>query len=189
MVGLEQGYLASVLPITATLPVTYVWQASGQETLTRTGGLTDTVTYTWQVPGEQVIELLALNAMGAVTTTFHTVVLTPELSVVITGTSSGYSGLEYFLTAQVSPLTATQPLTYVWTITRCRLGDPHRRADRYAGVHPGCPRHVSDHPAGEQCLCVGLSYLGGRRRRAFVHPAGRQIRFSGCTGTGFGHCA
>ena len=105
-----------MLPLTATLPVTYVWQTSGQETLTRTGGLTDTVTYTWQAPGEQVINLLALNAMGAVTTTFHTVVLTPELSVVITGPTGGFSGLEYLLTAQVSPLTATQPLTYVWVI-------------------------------------------------------------------------
>lgn len=116
IVGIEQVYQARVEPITTTLPITYVWQASGQETVTQTGGLTDTVSYTWYEPGEQIINLLAMNAMGEVATTFSTTVLTPELEVVITGTTNGYSGLEYVLTALVSPITATQPLTYVWTV-------------------------------------------------------------------------
>lgn len=113
-VGIEQEFQATVLPITATLPITYVWQATGQETVTNTGGLTDTIVFTWHEPGEQVVDLLVVNAMGEVTTTFKTVVVTPALEVEISGAVSGFSGQEYLFSAQVSPISATQPVTYTW---------------------------------------------------------------------------
>lgn len=116
LVGITNTYTASVQPISITLPVTYVWQADGQELVTQTNGLTDTVTFTWQEAGEKVISLSALNSDGAVTTTFTTEVVLPEMEAEITGISRGFTGLDYVLTAHVSPVTATLPLMYVWTV-------------------------------------------------------------------------
>jgi M6 family metalloprotease-like protein len=116
LAGVESRYTASVGPITTTLPITYVWQASGQEPVTQTDGLTDTVTIIWGEPGEQQISLVAMNPAGEVTATFSTLVITPELATEISGTTTGHTGKEYVFTAQTSPITATLPLTYVWTI-------------------------------------------------------------------------
>jgi hypothetical protein len=60
--------------------------------------------------------VIAYNALGIITDTFLTEVTIPELNMVITGTTTGFTGLEYLLMAQVSPITTTLPLTYVWTI-------------------------------------------------------------------------
>ena len=116
LVGYTNTYTAYVQPISATLPITYIWQTGEQETITHTGGITDVAVFSWLEPSEQIINLLAINAFGEVTTTFSTAVILPELGVNMTGTSRGYTGLEYLLTAQVSPITTTVPLTYVWTV-------------------------------------------------------------------------
>ena len=71
LMGMTNTYTASVHPISTTLPITYVWQATGQEPVTQTGGLTDTVTFVWQEAGEQIISLLAMNALGEVTDDIH----------------------------------------------------------------------------------------------------------------------
>jgi hypothetical protein len=60
---------ATACPMTATLPITYVWQATGQSPVTHTGGLSDTTTFTWPTPGIQTITVTATNAGGAVTGT------------------------------------------------------------------------------------------------------------------------
>jgi hypothetical protein len=51
--GAEDGFagnlytfIASVEPISASLPIHYLWQASGQEPITHTGGISDTVSFT-----------------------------------------------------------------------------------------------------------------------------------------------
>jgi len=57
---------AAVSPITATQPITYVWQATGQPSVTHTGGeLNDAVTFTWNVTGTKTITVTATNAGGA----------------------------------------------------------------------------------------------------------------------------
>jgi hypothetical protein len=56
-------------PITATLPITYVWQATEKSSVTHIGGLSDTITFTWPTPGIQTITVTATNAGGAVTGT------------------------------------------------------------------------------------------------------------------------
>ena len=68
------AFTATVTPPTATLPITYVWQASGQQVLTRTQGLTDTAFFTWTLPGSQVITVTATNIVDTVVAT-HTVVV------------------------------------------------------------------------------------------------------------------
>ncbi len=70
-------FTATVSPVTATLPITFTWQASGQAPVTHTGnGLSDWVTYTWplQKAGRQVITATAMNA-ASVVTSIHTLTI------------------------------------------------------------------------------------------------------------------
>lgn len=82
--GADQGlpnqpyaYTVSLAPQSATMPVTYTWNATDQEPLTRTGGLTDTVRYTWTTPGTKTITITATNRLGSVTIT-RTVQIEPH---------------------------------------------------------------------------------------------------------------
>ena len=62
-VGTPYTFTVAVDSITATLPITYFWQASGQDSpTTQTGGLSDTVTWSWTLPGTQLITVTATNA-------------------------------------------------------------------------------------------------------------------------------
>ena len=59
---------ATVSPITATTPITYVWQATQQSAAMHTGGGTsDGVSFTWATAGTKAITVTASNALGAVT--------------------------------------------------------------------------------------------------------------------------
>ncbi len=60
-VGAGCSLLATVTPITASLPITYVWEATGQPPVTHVGGLADPITYTWTVTGAQMITVTATN--------------------------------------------------------------------------------------------------------------------------------
>lgn len=66
LTGQAMSFTAVVTPITATQPITYIWQATGQETVTHTSGLTDTVMFTWALPGEQTVTVTAVNRWGQV---------------------------------------------------------------------------------------------------------------------------
>ena len=67
-VGISYTFTATVSPITATTPITYVWQATGQTAQTHTGrGASDTATFTWPTgaTGQKTITVSASNAVGA----------------------------------------------------------------------------------------------------------------------------
>jgi PKD repeat protein len=97
------AFIATISPVTATAPITYVWQATGQSPVTNTGGLSDTVAFAWNVTGTQAITVTAANAGGTVTGTrvisiyipvqasFSAAPLAgqPPLTVVFTDTSTG----------------------------------------------------------------------------------------------------
>ena len=76
--GHPYTFTGEVLPISATLPIQYTWQASGQAPQTHTGGLSDTVTFSWMAPGTQVITVTASNSLGGVVDT-HTINIADEL--------------------------------------------------------------------------------------------------------------
>jgi len=59
-------FTATVSPVTATLPITFTWEASEQSPLTHTGGLSDVVTFTWRTPGARAIIVTVMNAGGTV---------------------------------------------------------------------------------------------------------------------------
>jgi uncharacterized repeat protein (TIGR01451 family) len=77
IVGLNLGaaqinyaFTATASPVTVTLPLTYVWQATGQTPLINTGGLSDAVSFSWNTPGIKVITVTAANAGGTVVDTY-----------------------------------------------------------------------------------------------------------------------
>jgi hypothetical protein len=73
--GESQAFTALVEPISTALPITYTWQATGQDTVTHTDGITDTVTFTWQSLGAQVITVTATNVAGSMMDT-HIITIT-----------------------------------------------------------------------------------------------------------------
>ena len=57
-------FTAEVRPISVTMPVTYPWEADGQQIVTHVGGVTDAVCFTWTEEGSKQIDLTAANAGG-----------------------------------------------------------------------------------------------------------------------------
>lgn len=68
-------FTSHVQPITATMPLTYTWQATGQSVITHTGGLSDTASFAWSQTGAQTITVMAANVDGIVTAT-HRITIT-----------------------------------------------------------------------------------------------------------------
>ena len=67
VVGNSYTFTATVSPITATQPITYVWQATGQTAQTHTGrGASDTATFIWPsgAAGVKTITVSASNKAG-----------------------------------------------------------------------------------------------------------------------------
>jgi len=69
VVNVSYPFTATVTPLSATTPITYTWQATGQTPVTHTAGLSDTVAFTWTSPGAKTIIVTATNAAGMVTNT------------------------------------------------------------------------------------------------------------------------
>lgn len=71
-------YTANVSPPSATRPITYTWQATGQTPLTHpAAGISDTAAFQWNVAGAQVITLTAQNALGAATSVMAVTIANP----------------------------------------------------------------------------------------------------------------
>ncbi|MDM8530967.1 choice-of-anchor Q domain-containing protein [Anaerolineales bacterium HSG25] len=130
--GIKQGnvdnsyqFEATVSPTTTTTPLTYTWQATDFPTTQirlvnkartiQTNTLTDTITYTWAISGEKVITVTAHNASGMVTATYSVMVYVPPLSATINGPITGFINTEYTFTTTIMPISATLPITYVWS--------------------------------------------------------------------------
>lgn len=121
------AFTATVSPRSTTQPITYVWQATEHEPITRTGrALTDTILFDWSTPGQKVITVTASNHAdhtdhrGSVST-FHLITIEerviPPTLVTMNGLESGQLGMMYPFTATVTPFSTTQPITYTWEAT------------------------------------------------------------------------
>lgn len=120
-VALDYTFTATVVPTTTIQPLTYTWQTSQQATITHTGDLTDTAVFNWLTPGAKTITVTARNSLGAVTAT-HLITISqvmsePVISLDVTGPITGLTEMTYSFTALVTPVTATQPITYTWQAT------------------------------------------------------------------------
>lgn len=84
LANVPHAFTATVNPVTATQPITYIWQATAQPSMTTTSGLSSTAVFTWTTPGIQSITVTATNEGSAVTGT-HTITVTgPLASIAVT---------------------------------------------------------------------------------------------------------
>jgi ELWxxDGT repeat protein len=70
--GQEQGdinaaytFQANISPLDASVPITYVWQATGFDPVTHVGGLSDSITFTWVEPGLKTVQVDLSNPVSA----------------------------------------------------------------------------------------------------------------------------
>jgi hypothetical protein len=69
--GTAYLFSAIVSPVTATLPITYIWQTAEQWPMTYTSdSLTGEVAFTWNTTGTKSITVTAMNVAGTVTGTY-----------------------------------------------------------------------------------------------------------------------
>ncbi len=61
-------FTATVTPVTATLPITYRWEATGQTPVPHSAvsARTDSVSFSWDSPGTKAITVTATNLAGSV---------------------------------------------------------------------------------------------------------------------------
>ena len=62
-------FTCAIAPVTSTLPITYVWRATEQLSVTHTAGLTNAVPFTWSAIGTKAITVTATNLEGTITGT------------------------------------------------------------------------------------------------------------------------
>jgi hypothetical protein len=67
LLNLPYEYVAATAPITATQPITYVWEASGHAPQTVVGGVGSTVLFDWPAPGTQAVTVTVSNLGSSVT--------------------------------------------------------------------------------------------------------------------------
>ena len=104
-------FTATVEPITATQPITYVWQASEHAPITITDGASITLDFGWDVPGSKVITVTAINLTGPVVET-HNVTIEQPISG-LTASNDGPTVLGEPTTLQAA-ITAGSNVTYSW---------------------------------------------------------------------------
>lgn len=116
--GVPAAFLAAVQPLTVTTPLTYHWLLAEQPFVAYRNALTDLLTVAWPMPGVQAITVTVANAHGVVSTS-HTVTVQaiPPVTVTINTLITPTAALSTTFTAQVLPLTISQPVTYTWTAT------------------------------------------------------------------------
>jgi len=136
MIDTTYHFTATTSPITTTIPLTYVWQATGKPPLTHTSGLTDTASFNWDVSGPKHITVTARNATNAVTNTHLITLYTPvqtgltanptegiaPLTVAFTNTSTGDFETSVWdfgdsITSTVDNPTHTYGTSGVYTVT------------------------------------------------------------------------
>ncbi|MBK8902650.1 MAG: PKD domain-containing protein [Anaerolineaceae bacterium] len=75
-------FTAAVNPLTTTTPVTYTWEITGYDTITNTGGLTNTISLSWASAGSKSVVVTAVNSTGFTVTQNHTIdIALPEYKV------------------------------------------------------------------------------------------------------------
>jgi hypothetical protein len=120
------SFTATVSPITATLPISYSWQATDQTAVTSTGGLSDTVEFVWSTPGSKTITVTAGNAAGLISTTsqitisesenrYFFPIAAKEIPILVTFSVDAHRYGEIFVTGFVEN-TSSQPV-YSVTLT------------------------------------------------------------------------
>jgi hypothetical protein len=110
-------FTATVTPLTATLPLTYTWQATdGLSQTALVYSVTHAVDLAWDATGAKAVTVTATNARGEAVSAPHeiTVACTALDEVSIDGPTTGPTGTLHTFTANVVPAGATSPI-YTWS--------------------------------------------------------------------------
>ena len=66
----DETFSANILPLTATQPISYTWEATDFAPVThQSGDISDTISFNWAITGTKTITVTAVNAGGSVTDT------------------------------------------------------------------------------------------------------------------------
>lgn len=107
-IGSEGSFVASALPLSASLPITYSWD---------NGVVSDTAVYSWTAPGTYTLTVTASNDCGQARGSWSVLVTAtcePVTGVQVTGPLQLPLDVPGSFVATALPLTATYPLTYSW---------------------------------------------------------------------------
>ncbi|MEZ4644736.1 MAG: hypothetical protein R3E31_18725 [Chloroflexota bacterium] len=74
---------------TSTQPITYTWQATEQNVITHTGGVSDTVLFSWTDVGQKEVMVTAVTPMGTLTATHAITIFPDDLTLSITVVGAG----------------------------------------------------------------------------------------------------
>ncbi|MEE8392489.1 MAG: PKD domain-containing protein [Anaerolineae bacterium] len=131
IIGVDYSFTATVSPVSTTVPITYVWHATGQSSpVTNTGDLSDTVAFAWDTAGTKAIAVAGANAGDTVTGTYVISIYTPvqtafsatplagqlPLTVAFTDTSTG-SVTSWLWSVGDGITHTTQHPTHTYTLT------------------------------------------------------------------------
>lgn len=109
-------FTATVNPIDATLPITYVWQPAGLSMLEQLTGTLSSVTFSWAQAGTFPITVIAMNQNGLATDVFTVEVkMLAPLGIIIDGPELVGVGEPAVFTANLLPSNTSKPLTYTWS--------------------------------------------------------------------------
>jgi hypothetical protein len=73
------AFVGVVSPVTATPPITYSWEAIGQDPVVRPdGGVTDAIEFTWEVTGVKLVTVTVANDCEGTQTDSHSIALGPR---------------------------------------------------------------------------------------------------------------
>ena len=113
-VDVPYTFAANVAPVTATMPVSYTWEATDQGSAGSSNGLSDARSYTWALPGTKTITVTAYNGVAPISATHTVVIARPVTTATLVGPAIGETGVTQTFTATAEPAAATPPLTYVF---------------------------------------------------------------------------
>jgi uncharacterized repeat protein (TIGR01451 family) len=99
-VNAPHTFVATVSPITTTMPITYIWQATGQSPVTHTNERSDSVAFTWHTTGTQAITVTAINISGTVASTHAITIYAPPAAAFSASPLSGAASLTVTFTDQ-----------------------------------------------------------------------------------------
>ena len=88
VVTLSYPFTATIQPLSTTLPIDYLWQASGQASITHTNGLMDSINFLWETPGTKAITITASNLAGSVMDSHHITISDISISNLIASNNS-----------------------------------------------------------------------------------------------------
>ncbi|MDY7080122.1 MAG: hypothetical protein SXV54_24845 [Chloroflexota bacterium] len=78
--GQSYNFSASVSPVSATLPITYTWEASDHAPQTVSGGVTNDINYSWALTGTKYITVTVDNGIGSPVAGYYSVQVQSEVS-------------------------------------------------------------------------------------------------------------